>query len=428
MEYIYNMPFVVKVISSLFVILAVNKYLKQLAVSVVAGTLFLALCTGRSPADIALISADKIFSLNILFFISIIVQVIWLSIQMSESGVMKDLVGSVRSMVSQRASMAILPAVIGLLPMPGGAIFSAPLVDDCDTDRTIDPLLKTKINYWFRHVWEYWWPLYPGVLLAIDISGLSIVQFMMLQLPLSFVSVFAGYIFLLRKLDKPERNKRSRSGIKDLLKLLLPIIVIIGVYSLIKIFIPFMSSANKYLPMITGIFIAQLVLQYQRPLYSVSWKKIITSRNTYKLTLLVVLILVYGAFIQYPLSDGSVIMTHMRTELESWGIPVFFMIMLIPFISGMTTGVAVGFVGASFPIVMSLIGPDPGMGELLSTVVLAYGSGYVGMILSPVHVCLIVSNEHFNTRLSDSILRMIKPCLVVLSGSLVMHFIIAGLW
>ena len=119
---------------------------------------------------------------------------------MSISGNMKEMVENVRSMISKRFSMAILPAIIGFLPMPGGAIFSAPLLDDCDSDNEVKPILKTKINYWFRHIWEYWWPLYPGVLLAVDITGLPVLTFMMLQLPLSLLSILAGYLFLLRNI------------------------------------------------------------------------------------------------------------------------------------------------------------------------------------------------------------------------------------
>jgi len=51
----------------------------------------------------------------------------------------------------------------------------------------------------------------------------------------------------------------------------------------------------------------------------------------------------------------------------------------------------VAFVGASLPIVLSLnSGPSPAPGTDVHGA-LAFGFGYAGMILSPVHVCLIVS-------------------------------------
>ena len=117
-------------------------------------------------------------------------------------------------------------------------------------------------------------------------------------------------------------------------------------------------------------------------------------------------------------------MSQMRSELNCWGFPIIFIIMFLPFISGMTTGLTIGFVGASFPIIMSLIGPNPGIREVLSTTVFAYTFGYMGMILSPVHICLIVTNEHFKTSLTDSMIKLIRPALIVISGGVLLYLII----
>ena len=426
MEFFANTPYIIRVLGSLLVILVVNKAARRLHVAVFAGIAVLALWTGQSMQACVSITLDRILSPNAILLMVIIFQVIWLSTQMSMTGVMKDMVGSINSMVSRRASMALLPAVIGLLPMPGGAIFSAPLVDDCDTDNSVDPLLKARINYWFRHIWEYWWPMYPGFLLALEITGLPMLSLMMVQFPLSIFAIFGGYIFLLKKVE-PGKNGTSahtRKNMKEFLLLVSPIFIIIFTYAGIKVFIPEVAAVNRYLPMITGILIAQAALQIRRPLGAGPWLRIIFSVKTLNMALIVLLILVYGAFIRAPLPDGSMIMGHMRGELASWGIPVFFIIMIIPFISGMTTGLAVGFVGASFPIIMSLIGPDPGIREVLSTIVLAYGSGYIGMIFSPVHVCLIVTSEHFRTGVIDSLARLVKPALVVCAGILLIHLLL----
>lgn len=333
---------------------------------------------------------------------------------MSETGVMKDLVRSINNGLSKRTSMAVLPAVIGLLPMPGGALFSAPLVDQCDTENGIGSLEKTMINYWFRHIWEYWWPLYPGVLLAVDLSGMTIVQFMLLQFPLSIVSVLAGYFFILSKIDHGQNeNRKGSQAFRETLIHVFPVIIIIIVYAVIKIFIPPVSELNKYLPMITGILISQLYLQLKRPISLNDWKLIILSSKTLKLAVLVLFILIYGAFISSPLPDGSFIMDHMKDELSFMGIPLFFVIILIPFISGITTGLAVGFVGASFPIIVNLAGGDTGY------LVLAYGFGYIGMILSPVHVCLVVTAEHFKTDAGVTIKSLLKPAFFLMGGIII---------
>jgi len=83
-------------------------------------------------------------------------------------------------------------------------------------------------------------------------------------------------------------------------------------------------------------------------------------------------------------------------------------------VSGLTKGITVGYIGASFPVVVRLLGADPDTGTLLSTVVMAYASGFCGMMLSPIHVCLIVTNEYFKTNPMSSLAGLLKPTALVL--------------
>lgn len=420
-------PYLVRVLVSLAAILLLNKLLNRLSIAAVGGTLLLAIWCGHGPLAMMDIAWTHTVSSNNIFMMIVIVQVIWLSSQMSRTQTMKEMVDTVKGVLSSRATMAVLPAIIGLLPMPGGAIFSAPLLDDADDRRELPPMLKTQINYWFRHVWEYWWPLYPGVILAIQLTGLSELAFVALQLPLSLISVAAGYGFLLRRVPKRAARRDSTGAWRRLFYLTSPIFLLIGVYAAVKIVtaavfddrhaLPLAVGAvvgAKYFPMVVGILSAQLYLQRIRPLGAGEWKGILLSKGTANLAVLVLFVTIYGAFVQAPLSEGGRLMDHVRQELLDFGIPFVLVIMAIPFVAGMTTGIAVGMVGASFPVVMGLIGPDPTTGTLLSTTLLAYALGYMGMILSPVHVCLIVTNKHFETSLTGSLTRLVKPAIAVI--------------
>jgi len=418
MEFELLSLFIFKVVLSLALILIINRITDKLYLAVACGTVFLGILSGHGYESMSTIVLDKVLSPNTFFLMVAVFQVICLSSQMSDAGVMKDLVSSVNIGFSKKTSMAVLPAVIGLLPMPGGALFSAPLVDECDNENGVGPLQKTLINYWFRHIWEYWWPLYPGVLLAVDLTGMSILNFMLIQFPLSIVSVLAGYIFILRKIGNVKKEKIAGCGaVVETFTHLAPVIIIIVFYTVINVFVPFLAEFNKYIPMIGGIIFAQSYLQIKRPLPFNVWRSIFVSAKTFKLLFLVLLILIYGAFISSPLPDGSFIMDHMKNELSSLGIPLFYIIMFIPFISGITTGLAVGFVGASFPIVVSLAGGD------ISYYVLAYGCGYMGMMLSPVHVCLIVTAEHFNTDISRTIRSLFYPAVSVMTVIILIHLL-----
>jgi hypothetical protein len=98
------------------------------------------------------------------------------------------------------------------------------------------------------------------------------------------------------------------------------------------------------------------------------------------------------------------------------------LIAIIPFISGLTTGLTIGYIGASFPVILSLAGD--GTAGYFSTIALAYGCGFLGMMLSPIHVCLIVTNQYFKTSLAASLLGMLKPALALFAFAAAY----AGLW
>ena len=70
--------------------------------------------------------------------------------------------------------LVIFPVLIGLLPMSGGAILSAPMVKSMGMHHKQYGAHLSYINYWFRHIREYGWPLYPGILLATALSGVDL--------------------------------------------------------------------------------------------------------------------------------------------------------------------------------------------------------------------------------------------------------------
>ena len=404
-----NMPVALKVFLSLAAMLLINWRSKNLLASVLIATAVLASLAGFSPSEALDVVWGRVSSRGNFGLAFVVAQIIWFSSQLKEAGVMRDLVSSVRSAFPPRMAMASLPAAIGVLPMPGGAIFSAPLVQECDESGRVPADLKTLVNYWFRHIWEYWWPLYPGVLLAVDISGVDIWRFIAMQLPMTLAAVGIGWFFLARKLNLDGGGGFSARGLHGVLRSFSPVLVVVAVYAGIRIFVPAMAELSAYLPIALGILAAMAFVQSVRPLSAAAWRASLLSPRVWKMVLLVEAVRIYGAFIESRLPDGALLVERMRSEMAACSIPLILVTMLIPFVSGISTGLAIGFVGASFPIIMSLIGADASFAEAAPTLALAYACGYAGMLLSPVHICLIVTNEHFKTDLGRSLAKLAIP-------------------
>jgi len=126
---------------------------------------------------------------------------------------------------------------------------------------------------------------------------------------------------------------------------------------------------------------------------------------------------IYGAIIESRLPGGSLLVEQMRGELAHFGIPQSLFVVLIPFVTGLALGLNVGTIGASFPVVLSLLGPGPSLGALLPVMVLAYAWGYAGQLLSPVHICLVVTGEYFKTPLLRNLSRLVAPIALLLAGA-----------
>ena len=97
-----------------------------------------------------------------------------------------------------------------------------------------------------------------------------------------------------------------------------------------------------------------------------------------------------------------------------WQVPLVPITMLLPFIVGAVAGITIAFVGTTFPILISLI-QTMGHGHLLLPfMMLALVSGFVGVLLSPLHLCLLLSNAYFKTALAPVYRLLWRPCTILI--------------
>lgn len=429
-DFLLSCPAAFKLLGSLAVILILNALRLPLLLSVFFGSLVLALSAGHGFLGSGDLFLHTLGEADTLFLLLIVFLVIGFSNQMSETGMMKELVEVVRGKLSHRHAPAVLPAVIGMLPMPGGALFSAPMVAGCDPDGCLGARLKAQINYWFRHLWEYWWPMYPGVLLAVALSGLDVGWFAVACMPLTLFAILGGRLFLLRKI--PRESAADVPTLKNagrrFLLLVSPILTVVAVYALLAFTTPVVREANRYLPLCGGILAAAAYLQALRPLDRNRLGKALFNRKMLMLVLTVAAVMCYGGAVKAapPAVAGGQsvkLVAQMAGELHDWGVPVLLVTALLPFLTGMTMGLAVGFVGASFPVVFQLLPPNAPLSLRISFTVLAYGFGYVGMMLSPVHVCFMVTSEYFETPLVSCYKRLLGPAAVSAAGTLLVSWL-----
>jgi integral membrane protein (TIGR00529 family) len=293
--------------------------------------------------------------------------------------------------------------MIGLLPMPGGAIFSAPMIEASVRGTKLTPAQKSASNYWFRHIWEYWLPLYPGVLLALSLSGVPAARYILIQMPMTLVALLGGWLVILRRIhfEKDIEREWSRRRLTTFLGELLPIlIVVLTVIVLAPVgerlagrFAPD-SKLLKQFGVAVGIVAGAVWLIRRRGLTARTIWSLTWSKNVGVMLFLVLGIVVFQGVFR---KSGAVEAVH--AQFEQSGVPLIAVISIVPFLCGLLIGIAVGFVGSSYPIIVALLA-GMSAGENLPYYFLAYNMGYIGMMLSPVHICLILTNQYFKSSLA----------------------------
>ncbi len=415
MEWLLAWPALAKVSLCFLLVVVSSRFKLNLGLALALAGALLGLAMGLGPGKTLVTLLQGATSPRTISLALLVALILALSQLLKQSGQLERMVEAFQGLMhSPRAVAAVMPAVIGLLPMPGGALFSAPMVDAscrCGHQASPGPGLLTGINYWFRHHGEMWWPIYPGFILAVSLLQLPPWLFLVTMLPLVLVHLLSGTWFLLRPLKLEDSPPPGPGGghWRRLLREVTPILIVVAVIPLSAIISGLFDAAGvrppwpSGAPLILGLALACWQVALSNHLGPVAPLKALLRRDT-----LGMLALILGIMAFQAMMAGSGAVGQIQRELVGYGVPLLAMIAVLPFISGVVTGIAVGFVGASFPLVVPLFSNLSG-GAFLAHAVLAYTAGFIGMLLSPVHLCLLVTKDYFHDSFHDSYRRIAGP-------------------
>jgi hypothetical protein len=315
-------------------------------------------------------------------------------------GVLKRMMDAIVTVSrDRRIAMAVLPGVIGLLPSAGGAAFSAPMVQEAASDVDIRPEHKAFINYWFRHIWEYISPLYPGVVLAAALTQLPINRFLLSQAPLPLAVVGVGALLGFRGLaGSLVKGNRSREELTALALTLLPIMIPIILVIVFKF-----PLALAMISIVTAMF---LFYRYHPAEIGTTLRESLSIN---------VMLMVVGIMVFKGMLGATGAIEALPAFFKQSGLPPLMIFFALPFIVGLLTGLTVGFVGATFPIITAMSGghPDP------AAVTFAFASGFAGVMLSPTHLCLLLTLRYFKADTAATYRLLYLPVALVFAVGLI---------
>ena len=412
---ITNLPATLRILLAFILILFVIKRKWALGHAFMLGAVSLGLVFGMDPLRILQSFLKSVLLTKTISLTVVISLILVLSHSLEKSGQMERLLAAYQGLVRwPKLNLAVFPALIGLLPMPGGAIFSAPMVKAIGQSHDLTGATLSYINYWYRHIWEYWWPLYPGILLTTALAEIDLWHLVFFTLPLTLIAIAVGYWPLRGTVMAVEDGPPRAVG--PFLKELTPVlIVIVGGLGLGELLFDLLPPESRALAKEAGLIAALLVgvgwVWHLNRMPAKSRWAIVVQPALFKMIYMVTGILVFKGILE---DSGAV--SQLSREILHWNIPLMAVVVILPFIVGLVGGITIAFVGTTFPILISLI-HTLGQGHLmLPYLALALVSGFTGVLLSPLHLCLLLSNAYFETPLLPVYRHMRVPLAALLGG------------
>ncbi len=415
-EYI---PAIIRVIMVFVLVLICIRKKFSLGNAFILGAIFLSVLFGLKPLAMLKSMVASIFDPKTLSIAVIVSLILVLSISMEMAGQMQRLLEKFRGLVSSpRLNLVIFPALIGLLPMPGGAAFSAPMVKELGARSKLSGSQLSFVNYWFRHIWEHWWPLYPGILLTTVMTEISLAFIMLLMCPFTIIAVWLGYRALKNSELAGQVDKHHpRAPLKPFLRELIPIIIAIVpgltmgiVFS--TLFPTFLIS--KEIGLILALCMAIGWVWYENGTSKQRIWSTLQNPRLLKMMYMIAAILIFKGILAN--SNAAVAVGR---ELVQMRIPLVLIAVTLPFLVGLSAGIVIAFVGSTLPILIPLIHSFGEAAFLPAYVMLILAGGFTGVMLSPLHLCFLLSNEHFGVSMGSVYKHLWWPCASLIGASII---------
>lgn len=392
--------FLILIISMAIILLLLRRHI-PIGPCMLAGGLFIWLVKSTQPAFLWQAFTETLALSRTYDIIFALYFVMCLEIELRTSGALSGMVKALQRIFSSaKFTLAVMPAFLGLLPSLGGARFSAPIVEEASKEFSLSREHQATINFWFRHIFEYSSPIIPGMIMACSIAGVAFSDFLIHLSWLTLLSFAAGWLVLIR----PIKDLKAQSQIydpaeyhKNLIDMYLSLSPVILTFLLV-VFLDLNASLAMGLVTVCMFFVLQHTQRF------VNGKEVIFGAFDWKMFLNVICILY---FIQ--ILTVTSVLNEIVVAFQSSPLPVPVIIAAVSFIIGILTGMSQGHVAIVMPIVAAM-----STGNLnLAGVAMAFG--VAGQMLTPTHMCLVVTLDYFKANFFKTLQPIVLIEIIVLS-------------
>lgn len=426
---------------SLFLIMYLSAKRRSFSQTMFVAALVLALTSPLPPGKIAdtairaLIDRSTLELAGTVFAIGVFAEI------MNHLSFLEKMCSSLQTAFSARTVSAFVPALIGAMPVMGGAQVSAPLVDKTGDELGLDRATKAAANLIFRHGMFFLFPFSPSLILLSQMTGIPVWTLISRLWPASVLLWGVGYAVLLR----PGRAKTRRSdssaracavdpdggnianlteNVRTPLPLRLklqafrtflfygsPLILALGVCLALRI--PLWASllAGSALACGLGWWKTRSIPPLQ---------KVLRNSNISQVPAMF-WIMVFSAFIL----ESPALMT-LAGAIGRAGGRIGLLAIAVPFVFGFVSASQTTSLGVLIPVFMPALGGAP-EGIKLSAISVVYISSFLSYLVSPLHLCQILTCRFFGVSEID-VYKRYWPTLLGPLSLMALYALHAAVW
>lgn len=403
---IANMPLLdpLLVLAVSFIVLAAMLYRRiSIGVTLVSCAIVMSVLT-IDLLDVVWIFAETTRDSTTIALVTVTFGIGLLSLLYKETGTLNSLSRSIGELLKNpKLVVSTLPAILGLLPVPGGALMSAPLVESAAEKLGLGNAKKTYVNVWFRHIIFPIYPMGQVLILTATLTNTQIPSILISQIPVVAVMTLAGYLIVLRKAaihNSVTRRTKLGENLKKFLISFSPILVMILAVAFLRVDV----SVAAFIGISLLILIAKPTKQVLI--------KAVSNTAIYKVALAA-----YGAMLLRSVVTASGISEAIGQTIAATNVGEVVLLSAIPVVLGFLVGLPSGSVAISAPIIAGVITFTPRSASLL------YISAYLGYLAAPTHLCLALTTDYFKSSLSKVYKFLVPSVVVSFAAALLVYFL-----
>lgn len=321
---------------------------------------------------------------------------------LERSGLMEGLFKNLR--LKRKLFLIFGPAFLGMLPMPGGALLSAPLLLRAGED--ISDKQYTAINVWFRHALILIYPL-GALLVTSKMAGLYLYRALLFLIPGFLLMIVLGWIFLLKGI----RGKLPSQKHLNYKALFTPIGIILAAPLLHLLLMTLFPKILTEIPLIIGVSVSLILAILLGKMKLLDLIPVIKKMKPLKYFLIII-----GMFLFLNIFEAS----DISAIIAQIAISKTFTIVFVAAFLGFVTGRVQMPFAILLPIFYSRFGTNA-MSYLLFAIM--FFSTYMGYIVSPIHPCVSVSLEFFGSSLKGFYKKLFWPAFISLTTAFIVSLV-----